>query len=171
MRPRCGSASTVSRFPTSSKGFAASARCSPAERRSGHSRGMAIGVPARPATMAPGGTPMASRVVIACVVVATMLGSAARARAETIRIPTLTIERENFLRGVSEGKAVTISAELTFPEKIAGPVPAVILVHGGSGVPRYNELWAREARGIGLATLMLDSFDGRAIPRLGTQLE
>src|SRR5207249_3388472 len=61
--------------------------------------------------------------------------------------------------------------ELTFPEKIAGPVPAVILVHGGSGVQRYNELWAREARGIGFATFMLDSFDGRGIPRLGTQLE
>jgi dienelactone hydrolase len=116
---------------------------------------------------------MASRTIAACGLGLIMLGwyPVDLASADTIRIPTFTIEREPFLRGVSDGKTHVISGELELPAGAAQPVPAVILVHGAGGVQRYHDVWARELRGIGFATLIIDSFSGRGIPRIAHNLE
>src|SRR5437868_6148970 len=78
------------------------------------------------------------------------------AAAEQLKIPTLTLEREPFLRGVADGTSVMITGELELPEGATGPEPAVVLMHGAGGVQDYHALWARELRGAGVATLVVD---------------
>ena len=115
---------------------------------------------------------MALRTIAACGMALIVLGGwHPTVSAETLKIPTLTIEREPFLRGVSEGKAQVISGELELPAGATQPVPAVILVHGAGGVQTYHDVWARELRGIGVATLIVDSFSGRGIPKIAHNLE
>jgi dienelactone hydrolase len=96
---------------------------------------------------------------------------AAAAAAEQIKIQTLTLEREPFLRGIADGKDVVISGELELPEGATGPVPAVLLMHGAGGVQDYHALWARELRAVGAATFIVDSFSGRGVGRIADQLE
>lgn len=93
------------------------------------------------------------------------------AGAEEIKIPTLTISTETFIRGGTEGKKHVVSGELEWPQGAAGPAPAVVLMHGGSGVYEYQHLWARELRTLGFATLVLDSFSGRGLARIAHQLD
>jgi len=95
---------------------------------------------------------------------------AAHARVETVEIPTVTLDTATFLRGRAEGRAGVISAELEFPSG-ASPVPAVVLLHGGSGVLPYQHVWARELRATGAATLVVDSFTGRGLRRIADDLE
>ena len=94
----------------------------------------------------------------------------ARGRAETHKIPTVTLDTGAFLRGRTEGRTSVISAELEFPHGTS-PVPAVVLLHGGSGVLPYQYNWARELRGVGAATLVVDSFTGRGLRRIADNLE
>ena len=84
----------------------------------------------------------------------------------TLQIPTITVDVASFLRGASVGKDHVISGELTLPDGAEGRVPAVVLLHGGSGVLDYQYLWARHLRAIGYATLVVDSFSGRGIIRV-----
>src|SRR5207244_10582624 len=42
-------------------------------------------------------------------------------------------------------------------------LPAVILVHGSGGIGSNVDLWSQELNGIGIATLILDSFTARRI--------
>ena len=57
--------------------------------------------------------------------------------AEDVKIPTLTIANETFIRGGSDGKKQVVSGEPEWPTGATGPVPAVVLMHGGSGVMPY----------------------------------
>jgi dienelactone hydrolase len=93
------------------------------------------------------------------------------ARAEEVKIQTLTITNDTFIRGGSEGKKLVVSGELEWPAGATGAVPAVVLMHGGSGVQPYQQLWARELRGLGFATLVVDSFSGRGLVRIANQLD
>jgi dienelactone hydrolase len=95
----------------------------------------------------------------------------AGAWAADVKIPTLTIETDKFLRGLSQGKAHAISGELELPAGGSERVPAVVLLHGGGGVQDYHHIWARELRGIGFATLIVDSFSGRGLARIADNLE
>ena len=110
---------------------------------------------------------MAPRLLLVCV----MLLAARAAGAEEVKISTLTIATETFIRGGTEGKKQTISAELEWPRGTTDPVPAVVLMHGGSGVLPYQHVWARELRGLGFATLVVDSFSGRGLARIANQLD
>ena len=98
-------------------------------------------------------------------------GGRSEIAAGTVSIPTLTVDVASFLRGASVGKEYVISGELTLPEGAAGRVPAVVLMHGGSGVLDYQHVWARHLRTIGYATLVVDSFSGRGILRVTDDLE
>jgi dienelactone hydrolase len=62
-------------------------------------------------------------------------------------------------RGAS---AATLAGDLRVPGG-QGAAPAVVLMHGCSGVSRNVREWAAEMRGWGYVTLVLDSFGGRGI--------
>jgi len=63
---------------------------------------------------------------------------------------------------VAVDSALTLTATLELP-RIGGPVPAVILMHGCSGISPTHHMWARLLRGWGYATLILDSFSARGL--------
>jgi len=109
------------------------------------------------------------RRALALVLAAAVLTPAAAA--EPLKISTLSLTNESFLRGVAEGKPVTISGELEFPARVDGPTPVVVLLHGAGGLEGFHAAWARELRGSGFATLLLDSFSGRAAARIMDQME
>ena len=80
----------------------------------------------------------------------------------TVEFETLTLSARDFLDGVKTGQPVTISGELLLP-KGEGRVPVVVLSHGGGGVGRAEDTWARELRSQGVAVFVVDSFTGRGI--------
>ncbi len=85
------------------------------------------------------------------------------ARIELHAIPSTTLTDQQFLTGVKEGQAVTVAGELRIPQPGTSRLPAVILVHGSGGVGSNVDLWSHELNGIGIATLILDSFTPRKI--------
>ena len=80
----------------------------------------------------------------------------------TVEFETLTLSARDFWDGVKTGQPVTISGELLLP-KGEGRVPVVVLSHGGGGVGRAEDTWARELRSQGVAVFVVDSFTGRGI--------
>ena len=56
----------------------------------------------------------------------------------------------------------TLTATLTLPGA-GSPVPAVVLMHGCSGVSPTHHFWATTLRGWGYAGLVLDSFGARGV--------
>ena len=62
------------------------------------------------------------------------------------------------------GKSIVIGARLQVPLNAAGKTPAVILMHGTSGV-RYNGVYyAAALNRAGIATLEIDQWGGRGLP-------
>jgi dienelactone hydrolase len=57
---------------------------------------------------------------------------------------------------------VTLTGTLTLPSA-ASPAPAVVLMHGCSGVTPTHHAWARALRDWGYAALVLDSFTARGV--------
>lgn len=57
---------------------------------------------------------------------------------------------------------VTLTGTLTLPGATR-PAPAVVLMHGCSGVSPAHHAWARTLRGWGYAALVLDSFRARGV--------
>ena len=45
-----------------------------------------------------------------------------------------------------------------------GSTPAVILMHGSSGISGMENDWVRMLNDLGVATFMIDSFTGRGLP-------
>ena len=107
----------------------------------------------------------AAGVVVAIVVVAC---SGATPHEESLREP---VEFESvafpgrlwdpFLPPLDTGRIVTIGGELTVPAG-DGPVPAVVIEHGCGG-PSNERDWMPVLAEHGIATLALDSFDGRGV--------
>lgn len=60
------------------------------------------------------------------------------------------------------GEPLELKAYLSKPEG-DGPFPAVILLHGCSGVAPRSRMWAERLNGWGYATLIVDSFGPRGI--------
>src|SRR2546428_3421480 len=85
------------------------------------------------------------------------------ARMEVRSIDSVTLTGEQFLTGDTKGKPVMLAGELRIPRPGNDRLPAVILVHGSGGVNASHERWAQELNGIGVATLILDTFSGRGI--------
>ena len=67
------------------------------------------------------------------------------------------------------GDPVVISGELRLPSG-AGPFPAVILVHGCAGIINTEAGWAPVLRQWGYATFVVDSFSGRNLTEVCTNL-
>lgn len=58
---------------------------------------------------------------------------------------------------------VRITGELSLPSSDAERLPAVILMHGGSGIGALNRQWVNDLNSIGLATFLVDSLAGRGL--------
>jgi dienelactone hydrolase len=86
---------------------------------------------------------------------------------EDIEVHSLTLSDSEFLQGDTDGKpAVTLIGQLQLPG--GGEIyPAAILLHGsgGSGSMGYAD-WVAVLNRAGIATLMLDSYGGRAIEEI-----
>ena len=89
------------------------------------------------------------------------------ARTEIHSIPSVTISDEQFLRGDSAGKPVTVSGHLRIAQG-AGRLPAVILIHGSGGMGANIDFWSRELNEMGISTFALDGFTGRGLASVNT---
>ena len=85
---------------------------------------------------------------------------------ETLKVPSLTLTEEQFLRGNKiNGVVVMLTGELRFPNWNAH-LPAVVLLHGSDGHKSGSALgWRDFLNQMGVATLRLNSFSGRGIYR------
>ena len=63
-----------------------------------------------------------------------------------------TLSDQEFLSGRGPGKAVTLAGVLRLPEAGTGNVPAVILLHGSSGISGIEDGWIRLLNAMGVAT-------------------
>lgn len=89
------------------------------------------------------------------------------ARVELHALPSLTLNDADFLTGqAAAGQVVTVGAELRLAN-VPGRQPAVVLVHGSSGIGANVEMWARDLNAMGIATLAIDGFTGRGITTTG----
>jgi dienelactone hydrolase len=87
------------------------------------------------------------------------------AHAPTGRIPFFTsrnVTASELASAVPPGTTATIHGDLTLPAGEAR-VPAVILLHGGSGISGIERGWSRELRRFGYASFVIDSFSGRGV--------
>jgi hypothetical protein len=94
----------------------------------------------------------------------------APAQRETIAFESLTFPGtlwSPFMPPMAEGVPTTISGILTLPSD-SGPLPAVIIMHGCSGVGPSELGWAERLNGLGIATFVVQSFGGRDIPEVCT---
>jgi dienelactone hydrolase len=70
------------------------------------------------------------------------------------------------------GRRVTdksvIAGVLTLPANARGPVPALVIVHGSSGVVQNDFDWAKRVNALGLASFVIDNFTGRGIAETAT---
>src|SRR3989475_1021759 len=87
-----------------------------------------------------------------------------------VEFETLTLSASDFWDGVKTGQRATISGELLLP-KGEGRVPVVVLSHGGGGVGRAEDTWARELRSQGIAVFVVDSFTNRGIKKFPPETE
>jgi dienelactone hydrolase len=95
--------------------------------------------------------------------------SAQIARLELLAIPSNTPTDQEFLTGRRDAKAVMVLGELRIPKPGVDKLAAVVLLHGSGGLNSLHDNWARELNALGVATLMVDSFNPRGI--LGTQAD
>jgi dienelactone hydrolase len=80
-----------------------------------------------------------------------------------IGFQTATPTIPEFLQGVRPGATSLIWGDLELPPGQVERSPAVVLVHGSSGVTVSVDRWAEELRQVGAATFVLDWFTGRGI--------
>ena len=75
----------------------------------------------------------------------------------------MTLTDDEALAGKKDGKPVTLAGELRIPRPGTARLPAVVLIHGSSGVVGYIGDWAQFLSAQGVAAFTLDSFSGRGI--------
>ncbi|QDL93632.1 carboxymethylenebutenolidase [Paroceanicella profunda] len=86
-------------------------------------------------------------------------------RVELHTIASSTLSDAEFL-GKMPGVPVTVAGELRLPAG-KGPFPAVVLMHGSSGIGANIEPWVRQYIAMGVATFVIDSVTGRGVRGLG----
>jgi predicted alpha/beta-fold hydrolase len=94
-------------------------------------------------------------------------GAAQTARVELHPIKTITLTDQQFLNGARNGPEVTIGGELRLPKLGNERLPAVVLLHGSSGIAAYVNDWVPVLNSLGTATFLVDSFAGRGITSVG----
>ena len=84
-------------------------------------------------------------------------------RIEALSIQSSTLTDQQFLTGDGDGMPVRIAAELRLPKAGTSRLPAVILLHGSSGISAREHDWVDFLNQMGIATFLVDSFTGRGI--------
>jgi dienelactone hydrolase len=77
-------------------------------------------------------------------------------------IKSSTLSGEDFLLG-KKGRDVNLSGELRLPQSTAAKYPAIVLIHGSSGIGASIDVWVHHLNQAGIATFVVDSFTGRGI--------
>ena len=85
---------------------------------------------------------------------------------QPLSFATSTPTEALFLAGAG-GSPATVGGELRMPVA-QGRLPAVLLVHGETGVSPNVRHWADTINGLGLGVMVLDSFNGRGITETST---
>jgi dienelactone hydrolase len=85
------------------------------------------------------------------------------ARIEMWPLASATMRDDAFLTGAATSTPVTLAGELRLPSGGSERVPAVVMLHGSSGISPAGERWTRELNGLGIATFLIDSFTGRGL--------
>ncbi|MFL9898814.1 hypothetical protein PQR71_11715 [Paraburkholderia fungorum] len=62
------------------------------------------------------------------------------------------------------GRTITIGARFQVRLNVKGPLPAVIILHGTSGVSYRGIYYAAALNRVGIATLEIDQWGGRDLP-------
>ncbi len=91
------------------------------------------------------------------------LACAQNVRVELQTFQSVTLSDQQFLTGRSPGKPVTLAGVLRLPQSGSAALPAVILLHGSSGISGMEGGWVRVLNDMGVATFMIDSYTGRGI--------
>jgi dienelactone hydrolase len=103
-----------------------------------------------------------------CLLPISSAAGAQLARQEFHAIPSVSMTLAEFLNG-KEGVAITIAGQLRLPKSGPEKQPAVVLLHGASGPGgtggTYDD-WTRVLNEAGFATFALDSFAGRGVINL-----
>jgi dienelactone hydrolase len=89
------------------------------------------------------------------------------ARVELHVIRTLTLSDEQFLKADATGKTTLVAGELRIAQG-EGRLPAVVLVHGSSGIGSNIDMWERELNGQGISTFAIDGMTGRGLVTVGS---
>ncbi len=90
-------------------------------------------------------------------------GHAGVARVEVHAFQSTTLMDQEFLSGKKNSKPIVLAGELRIPKPGNERLPAVVLVHGSSGVSGYVDDWAQWLNAMGIATFVFDSFTGRGL--------
>jgi dienelactone hydrolase len=93
--------------------------------------------------------------------------AAQTARVEVHPIKTMTLTDQQFLNGAKDGPEVIIGGELRLPRLGNERLPAVVLLHGSSGIVAYVNDWIPVLNSLGVATFLVDSFTGRGLTNVG----
>ncbi len=81
----------------------------------------------------------------------------------TITFESVTPPRiKDFVERTADNK-VSITGRLSFPDAMTSTVPAVVILHGSSGVNPGEMVWAQRLNAMGFASFVVDSFTGRGI--------
>jgi dienelactone hydrolase len=88
------------------------------------------------------------------------------ARVELHPIQSLTITDQQFLKGDSNGKAVTVAGELRIAQG-TGRLPAVVLIHGSGGIGANIDVWSKMFNEMGISAFVIDGFTGRGLTSVG----
>jgi dienelactone hydrolase len=99
--------------------------------------------------------------VLFCAAPAMVTAQVARMEIHSFQSATLTDQR--FLSGQKDGKTVMVAGELRLPRPGNDRLPAVVLLHGSSGINGGVTDWAQDLNSMGIATFVLDSFTTRGI--------
>jgi dienelactone hydrolase len=94
-------------------------------------------------------------------------GAAQTARVEVHPIKSMTLTDQQFLNGAKDGPEVIIGGELRLPRLGSERLPAVVLLHGSSGIVAYVNDWIPVLNSLGIATFLIDSFAGRGLTNVG----
>lgn len=93
----------------------------------------------------------------------------AQLRMEVLPFESVTLTTQQVLLGDKGGKPATLAGELRLPRGGTDRVPAVILVHGLSGIMANLDEWARALNAWGYAAFILDNYGGRGIVGAGPE--
>ena len=90
-----------------------------------------------------------------------VLSSLSDGRTGKLRFISYSAQWWELAEGSFRRNRVNVSAELRLPDKIALPVPGVVLLHGSDGLNELQQRYARMLLHAGMAVFLIDSFTAR----------